>query len=192
MNASTPGRVLGEHSENEFVREVYDSSDQKLCDASNDCQRRKISARKTICDQMRCTRSATGTRLNNYLDTGGYIPSSIPCTKSASRDRSGASGLGRIAFVHKKYADAERWHGDVVARFGTHFCSGSNVSAGCVALQGDERSHGTEQSCRGASNHLPIQCVGEQLDSMAAFRNETESSSKSDWLRIKSVKVCLL
>jgi len=27
------------------------------------------------------------------------------------------SGLGRIAFVHKKYADAERWYGDVVVRF---------------------------------------------------------------------------
>ena len=27
-------------------------------------------------------------------------------------------GLGRIAFVHKKYADAERWYGDVVRRFG--------------------------------------------------------------------------
>ena len=28
------------------------------------------------------------------------------------------SGLGRIAFAHKKYADAERWYDDVVARFG--------------------------------------------------------------------------
>lgn len=28
------------------------------------------------------------------------------------------SGLGRIAFVHKKYADAERWYGDVVALLG--------------------------------------------------------------------------
>ena len=28
------------------------------------------------------------------------------------------SGLGRIAFVHKQYADAERWYGDVVMRFG--------------------------------------------------------------------------
>jgi len=28
------------------------------------------------------------------------------------------SGLGRIAFVHKKYADAERWYDDVVTRFG--------------------------------------------------------------------------
>ena len=32
------------------------------------------------------------------------------------------NGLGRIAFVHKKYTDAERWYGDVVARFGeSHF-----------------------------------------------------------------------
>lgn len=31
------------------------------------------------------------------------------------------NGLGRIAFVQKKYGDAERWYGDVVARFGnTH------------------------------------------------------------------------
>ena len=28
------------------------------------------------------------------------------------------SGLGRMAFVHKKYADAERWYDDVVKRFG--------------------------------------------------------------------------
>ena len=27
------------------------------------------------------------------------------------------SGLGRIAFVEKKYADAERWYDDVVKRF---------------------------------------------------------------------------
>lgn len=28
------------------------------------------------------------------------------------------SGLGRIAFVKKKYADAERWYGEVVSRYG--------------------------------------------------------------------------
>jgi TolA-binding protein len=28
------------------------------------------------------------------------------------------NGLGRIAFVQKKHADAERWYGDVVAQFG--------------------------------------------------------------------------
>ena len=27
------------------------------------------------------------------------------------------TALGRIAFVHKKYADAERWYSDVVNRF---------------------------------------------------------------------------
>jgi hypothetical protein len=27
------------------------------------------------------------------------------------------NGLGRIAFVQKKYADAEHWYGDVVTRF---------------------------------------------------------------------------
>ena len=32
------------------------------------------------------------------------------------------NGLGRIAFVQKKYADAERWYGDVVAQYGdSHF-----------------------------------------------------------------------
>ena len=34
------------------------------------------------------------------------------------------NGLGRIAFVRKKYADAERWYGDVLSRFGnTHFAA---------------------------------------------------------------------
>ena len=32
------------------------------------------------------------------------------------------SGLGRIAFVHKRHADAEHWYGEVLAGFGdTHF-----------------------------------------------------------------------
>jgi TolA-binding protein len=32
------------------------------------------------------------------------------------------NGLGRLAFVRKKYADAERWYADVVSRYGnTHF-----------------------------------------------------------------------
>jgi hypothetical protein len=29
------------------------------------------------------------------------------------------SGLGRIAFVHRNYADAERWYNSEVARFGS-------------------------------------------------------------------------
>ena len=44
------------------------------------------------------------------------------------------SGLGRIAFVHKKYADAERWYGEVVGRFfrPVSYCAGSDVLDGCV------------------------------------------------------------
>jgi len=34
------------------------------------------------------------------------------------------NGLGRMAFVRKKYADAERWYGEVVARSAnTHFAA---------------------------------------------------------------------
>jgi len=33
------------------------------------------------------------------------------------------SGLGRIAFVHKQYSDAERWYGDVVTRFADTHCA---------------------------------------------------------------------
>jgi TolA-binding protein len=34
------------------------------------------------------------------------------------------NGLGRIAFVGKKYVDAERWYGEVIARWGkTHFAA---------------------------------------------------------------------
>jgi hypothetical protein len=34
------------------------------------------------------------------------------------------SGLGRIAFVHKEYADAERWNGDVIDRYSkSHFAA---------------------------------------------------------------------
>jgi thioredoxin-related protein len=40
------------------------------------------------------------------------------------------NGLGRIAFVQKKYGDAERWYGDVVARCGdSHFAARSDVLA---------------------------------------------------------------
>ena len=44
----------------------------------------------------------------------------------ANRDFTAAlmNGLGRIAFVQKQYPDAERWYGEVVARFAnTHFAS---------------------------------------------------------------------
>ena len=43
-------------------------------------------------------------RLEGYLPNQDFIAALM-------------SGLGRIAFVQKKYADAERWYGEVVARF---------------------------------------------------------------------------
>ena len=50
-------------------------------------------------------------RLEGYLPNSDFIAALM-------------SGLGRIAFVHKNYADAERWYGDLVARFGnTHFAA---------------------------------------------------------------------
>ena len=48
-------------------------------------------------------------RLEGYLPNNDFVAALM-------------SGLGRIAFVHKKYADAERWYGEVVAGFGdSHF-----------------------------------------------------------------------
>jgi TolA-binding protein len=42
---------------------------------------------------------------------------------SAGKERVRLEGY-RIAFVHKEYADAERWYGDLVARFdNTHFAA---------------------------------------------------------------------
>jgi len=43
-------------------------------------------------------------RLEGYLPNNDFVAALM-------------SGLGRIAFVRKKYADAERWYGDVLARF---------------------------------------------------------------------------
>src|SRR6202158_6241694 len=44
-------------------------------------------------------------RLEGYLPNRDFVAALI-------------GGLGRIAFVQKKYADADRWYGDVAARFG--------------------------------------------------------------------------
>ena len=50
-------------------------------------------------------------RLEDYLPNNDFVAALM-------------SGLGRIAFVHKKYADAERWYGDLVVRFdNTHFAA---------------------------------------------------------------------
>ena len=48
-------------------------------------------------------------RLEGYLPNNDFVAALM-------------SGRGRIAFVQKKYSDAERWYGDVGARFAnSHF-----------------------------------------------------------------------
>ena len=50
-------------------------------------------------------------RLEGYLPNSDFVAALM-------------SGLGRIAFVHKEYTDAERWYGDLVTRFdNTHFAA---------------------------------------------------------------------
>jgi TolA-binding protein len=44
-------------------------------------------------------------RLEGYLPNSDFVAALM-------------SGLGRIAFTQKKYADAEQWYGGVVSRFG--------------------------------------------------------------------------
>jgi len=52
-------------------------------------------------------------RLEGYLPNNDFVAALM-------------SGLGRIAFVHKKYAEAERWYGDVVGRFAqSHIAPGA-------------------------------------------------------------------
>jgi hypothetical protein len=50
-------------------------------------------------------------RLEGYLPNADFIAALM-------------NGLGRIAFVRKKYTDAERWYADVATSFaGTHFAA---------------------------------------------------------------------
>ena len=62
-------------------------------------------------------------RLEGYLPNNDFVAALM-------------SGLGRIAFVYKKLADAKRWYGDVLARFcGVLLRTGGDVLAGCGPLQ---------------------------------------------------------
>ena len=83
------------------------------------------------------------------------------------------SGLGRIAFVHKKYADAERWYREVVARFGnTHFAAEA-VYWRAVAHYKATNDHAVlGEAAEEASEHISVQRLGEQGDSMAALERK--------------------
>ena len=61
-----------------------------------------------------------GVRLECYLPNNDFVAALM-------------SGLGRIAFVQKEYADAGRWYGDLVAPFGnTHFAAEAMTLGDCI------------------------------------------------------------
>ena len=96
-------------------------------------------------------------RLEGYLPNNDFVAALM-------------SGLGRIAFVHKKYADAERWYGEVVGRFGnSHFAPEAMYWRAVAHYKATNDHTVLGKVCRGASEHLPVQRVGEQGDSMAAL-----------------------
>ncbi len=78
------------------------------------------------------------------------------------------SGLGRIAFVHKKYADAERWYNNVVTRFAT-----SHVAPG--ALYWRAVSH-----YKATNDHAVLDEVAEELRSK--YPSSVWASKAVPWL----------
>ena len=75
---------------------------------------------------------------------------------------------------HRLRAEEVRGRGRMVRRRGLSVRAvtsraGSDVLAGCVAVQREPRSHSARQSRRGASQYLPSERVGEQGDSVAAL-----------------------
>lgn len=51
------------------------------------------------------------------------------------------TGLGRIAFVQKKYSDAERWYEGVVTRFGDSHFAAEAMYWGAVSRYSITRDH---------------------------------------------------
>jgi hypothetical protein len=97
------------------------------------------------------------------------------------------SALGRIAFVHKKYTDAERWYGDLVARLAdSHFAAEAMCWRAVADYKATNITRRWTKSPRnfGAPTRLAVRRARQFH---GCIKNEAESSPKSDWLRIKSV-----
>lgn len=85
------------------------------------------------------------------------------------------NGLGRIAFVHKNYADAERWYGDVVTRFGdSHFAP--------EAMYWRAVSH-----YKASNDHTVLGKVAEEL--RTTYPSSVWASKAIPWLHLKRSKV---
>ena len=80
------------------------------------------------------------------------------------------NGLGRIAFAHKKYADAERWYGDVATRFGdSHFAP--------EAMYWRAGAH-----YKATNDHRVLDKVAEELRS--TYPSSVWASKAIPWLRL--------
>ena len=84
------------------------------------------------------------------------------------------SGLGRIAFVHKKYADAERWYDDVVTRFGQ-----SHSAPGAMYWRAVARYKAT-------NDHTVLGKVAEEL--RRTYASSVWASKAIPWLPKESKK----
>ena len=82
------------------------------------------------------------------------------------------SGLGRIAFVQKKYADAERWYDGVVSRFG-------NSHSAPGALYWRAVSH-----YKATNDHTVLGKVAEEL--RTAYPSSVWASKAIPWLPSES------
>ena len=78
------------------------------------------------------------------------------------------SGLGRIAFVHKKYGDAERWYDGVVTRF-----PGSHSAPGAMYWRSVSRYKATNE-------HTVLGTVAEELRS--TYPSSVWASKAIPWL----------
>ena len=78
------------------------------------------------------------------------------------------NGLGRIAFVQKKYADAERWYGGLVARLG-------NTHLAAEAMYWRALAHN-----KATSDHTVLGKVAEELRSK--YPSRVWTSKAVPWL----------
>lgn len=84
------------------------------------------------------------------------------------------NGLGRIAFVNKKYADAERWYGDVVSRLKeTHFAPEAMYWRGVTRY-------------RASNDHTVLAKVAEELKD--AYPGSVWSKKAIPWLATENQK----
>lgn len=94
-------------------------------------------------------------RLEGYLPTADFLAAL-------------EAGLGRIAFVSKKYADAERWYGDVVTRFAR-----SHTAPGAMYWRAVARYKAT-------NDHTVLDKVAEELRS--TYPSSIWCSKATPWL----------